>query len=416
MVDLSVDFAGLGLKNPIVSAASSLGNHLDKLKRLEAAGVGAVTTKLISSAVQPPEHEFPYRCAVAKGGWLLMGDENLDLEYGVSLVRAAKKALKIPVIANFVGVEANVEIWVDNARALEKAGADALEMDLYCPMGGPGTSAEHGDGGHGYTSICAYPEALGRVVKALVDSIKVPIIPKINPAVASLLTVASACRDNGAEFLTMSNVLMGNPGVDIYDGGKSLIPHANTVVGMPYQGAYLFPMHNQNLAVLKCTYGESLRIASGGGIFTWEEIVQRIMLGAHTVQLCSALIQNGVGVVRHCLNGLQQYLQEFGHKSCDDIRGISLSRIGLRGEASLQPATARVKSPVNCLTCADKCVEKVSADCLAMSMGGDGLPSIDSARCTGCGWCLWHCGSEAIELVPGKAFVDIRRVQPTTVV
>lgn len=415
MVDLSVEFAGLKLKNPIVASASALGNHLDKLKRLETAGVGAVTTKLISSAVQPPEHDFPYRCTVARGGWMVMGDENLSLEYGVSLVSAAKKALKIPVIANFVGIEANVDAWVDNAQALEKAGADALELDLYCPMGGPGTSAEHGDGGHGYTSICAYPKELGKVIRALVDTIKIPIIPKMNPAVSSIVDVATAIQANGAKYLTMSNVLMGNPGVDIYKGGKSLMPLAKKVIGVPYQGAYLFPMHNNNLAILKSTFGDSLQFASGGGIMNWEEMVQRIMLGAHTVQICSTLFQNGLGIVRDSLHGLEQYMLKYGYQTLDDIRGISLSDIAVRGDASIEPAVARIKDRAACLPNAAKCVAQVSAHCLAMSMGNDGLPVIDEAKCTGCGWCLWHCGPDAIELVPTKEFVDIRRVKPLTV-
>ena len=413
MVDLTTDYAGLTLRNPIVSAASSLGNHVDKLVRLQRAGAGAVTTKLISSAVQPPEHEFPYRCAVARGGWMLNGDPNLPQDYGVQLVKAAKKALKIPVIANFVGVEANVDAWVQNALALQKAGADALEMDLYCPMSGLGTHIdEHGDSGHGYTSICAFPKELGQVMRALKDACKIPVIPKMNPTVMSITAVASALIENGATTLTMSNCMEGNPGVDIYDGGKSLIKFRNTGNGVPYQGAFLFPMHSRNLVVLKDTYGDRIRVISGGGIYTWEEMVQRFMLGAHSIQLASALIMNGLGVIKKSLDGLQNYLEHYGHKSLDDIRGISLKAAAVgRAHVSLDPAVARIRDPMRCLPCADKCVEKVSADCLALSMGAHGVPSIDATKCTGCAWCTHHCGSDAIELVRTQKHVDIWNIK-----
>jgi dihydropyrimidine dehydrogenase (NAD+) subunit PreA len=412
MVDLTTDYAGLTLRNPIISAASSLGNHLDKLIRLERAGAGAVTTKLISSAVQPPEHEFPYRSAVARGGWMLTGDQNLPQDYGIQLIKAAKKALKIPVIANFVGVEADVDVWVQNALAMQNAGADALEMDLYCPMSGLGTHvAEHPDEGHGYTSICAFPKELGRVMRALKDACRIPVIPKMNPTVMSITTVASALVDNGATTITMSNCMEGNPGVDIYDGGKSLIPFKTSGNGMPYMGAFLFPMHSRNLVVLKQVYGDRVRVCSGGGIFTWEEMVQRFMLGAHSIQLASALIMNGLGVIGEALNGLHNYLERYGHRSIDDIRGISLQEAAVgRAHVSLPPAVARIKDTMKCLPCADKCVQKVSADCLAMSMGPHGIPAIDTSKCTGCGWCKYHCGSDAIELVRSEKQVDIWNV------
>jgi dihydropyrimidine dehydrogenase (NAD+) subunit PreA len=408
MADLTTDYAGLTLKNPIISAASSLGNHIDKLKRLELAGVGAVTTKLISSAVQPPEHEFPYRSVVHKDSWALLGDQNLSQEYGVALVKAAKKELRIPVIANFVGVEANVDIWVQNALALQDAGADALEMDLYCPMSGLGTSiSEHGDSGHGYMSICAVPDQLGKVMRALVDVVRIPVIPKMNPAVMSITAVASALIDNGATTITMSNCMGGNPGVDIFNKGKSLLPFAIAVNDMPYMGSFLFPIHNRNLVILKDTYGDKVRVSSGGGIYNWNEILQRIMLGAHSVQLASTLFENGLSVIRKCTDGLHSYLDQYGYKSLEDIRGMSLSTVGTRAQSGVETAVARIKDPVACLSCADTCVDKVSADCLAMSMGENGVPKINIDRCTGCGWCVHHCGTDAIELVKSKNQVDV---------
>ena len=118
MADLSVEFAGIQFKNPILIGSSSLTNHVEKMKRLEQAGAGGIVTKLISNAVQPPEHNYPFRCVVLNEGWTVMGDQNLDLDYGTSLVKEAKKQLKIPIIVNFVGIEDNEDNWVENRCAL----------------------------------------------------------------------------------------------------------------------------------------------------------------------------------------------------------------------------------------------------------------------------------------------------------
>lgn len=416
MADLSVRWAGLTLKNPIVVGSSSLGNNIEKMIRLEKAGVAAFMTKVISRKEHMPtgQHGYPYRAVVMGNSWVLRGDPRLDLDYAIWLTKEARKRLAVPIIPNFMGHADKVDIWVDNALALQKAGAHALELDLNCPMKLESEMAKGPDGRPRLETrnpLVHHPESVGKVVKALTQVLDIPIIPKLSPIRSGLIPVAEACVKNGARSITMANVLGGDPGVDIYNKGRTLFPHANSVTGGAYLGQYLWPIHTQNLTLLaKALKGTETTISSGGGIFTWEDVVQRIMLGAINVQLCSALYLQGLGVVRKCLNGLETYLDEFGIKSVDELRGSAVSDVRAHGEqgSTVDPCIAQIKKPLECLKCADPCVEKVTADCLAMSMGPHGVPEIDANKCTGCALCFWSCDSDAIEMIRTEKHVDYR--------
>ncbi|MFO1466971.1 MAG: hypothetical protein U1F35_11160 [Steroidobacteraceae bacterium] len=382
---------------------------------MDAAGVGAVITKVISRKEHfPPAwiHGFPYRAVVQGDSWLLRGDPRLDLEYGVWLIKEARKRLSIPIIASMMGHADKVDIWVDNALTLQKAGAHALELDLFCPLERKGArqadSRPELDPGN---PIMAHPDMVGRVVKGLTQALDIPIIPKLTPIGGKgIIEVAQACVANGAKTLTMANAMGGNAGVDIYKNGETLFPNSSPASFAIYLGKYLWPIHSMNLVMLsKALQGRGIPISSGGGVSTWEEIVQRIMLGANNVQLCSALYLGGRGVVKKCLNGLEVYLNEYGYKSINEIRSKGLVGIDATANGSeIAPSVAQIKKPLECLKCANPCVDKVTADCLAMTMGDDGVPKIDATKCTGCALCYWCCDSKAIDMIRTEKHVDYR--------
>jgi dihydroorotate dehydrogenase/NAD-dependent dihydropyrimidine dehydrogenase PreA subunit len=406
VADLRANWGELKLKNPLIVAASSLGNNIEKLKRFEAAGAAAVVTKVISRRSEWPKdiHLVPWRGVVKGDSFLLMGDPRLDLEYGTWLVKEAKKTLRIPVIANFMGLNDDVDVWVSNAKALEAAGADALELDF--ASGATNTS-------NGCSeleiprraSIMRFPAQVKKVVKALTEAVGVPVIPKLHYG-GEVVPVANACIAGGTKTITMSNVLGGLAGADIEHGGKPLYPFAPTQRGVPYCGAYINPIHNMTLTALKLGV-PGLSIASGGGVMNWRHVVERIMLGADSIQLCSTLYLNGLKVIGETLRALELYLDQNDYKSFADIRGQALRYYDGTTDA-VDPCVAQVKSTSTCSRCADPCVEKVSADCLAMSKSESGAPVIDAKKCTGCALCYWACGSDAIEMVRTKAHIDYR--------
>lgn len=398
MADLSVDWAGLQLKNPIITAASSLGNHIDKLKRVEDAGAGAVTTKLIQGVPNPPMHEFPYRMVYQPYGWMLTGEQNMSLDQGLELIRTAKEELDIPVIANNMqenvsGVtdeDEEVANWVRDALVFQEAGADALELDLY-PV------------------ITANPRKLRRVIDGLHNALRIPVMPKIGPG-SPVRQTAQNLIDAGVKHFTMGNCLWEvSPGVDIYDGGKPIMEFTEKFNIASLQGPYLFPIQNGFLGQLKTTFGDQADIGTGGGIYTWDQIVQRIMLGGHVVQLCSTIYENGPGIIRTSLDAMSEFMDEQGYETLADFRGLGLNS-GItpvpEDPAVYSPAVAHIKDRLPLIPRGREIVEKVSGDCLAMSVGSDGAPVIDDRFCTGCGWCVHHAGDGSIELVETDKWIS----------
>lgn len=135
MANLETRIAGVRFRNPIIISSCSLTAHLGEMKRLEEAGAGGLTTKLISRFPLPRQGNL--RVAFHGSSWGVAGDPRVLLEDGLELVRRAKRELSIPIIANFVGRSDDLEIWAQTAKDLQRAGADMVELDLNChPEGG----------------------------------------------------------------------------------------------------------------------------------------------------------------------------------------------------------------------------------------------------------------------------------------
>lgn len=408
MVDTSVnEWGGLALKNPIVIASSSLGNNIEKLRRFDKAGAGAVITKVISRRSEFPKHihKFPMRAAISGDNWLLMGEPRIDVDYGARMIKQAKKELRIPVIANMMGLHDNTDVWVDVGLKLQKAGAAALELDLNSASVNDTCNQSHGK----FKKIKYQPQQVGKVVKAMNQAIDIPVIPKLTPTpMEELIPTCESTLRAGGKSVTIANVLGGLTGIDIENGGKPVYQHAHNHNPLPYCGSYLRPIHNLTLAMLiEGTKGKGLSFSSGGGIMSWEHAVERILLGADTVQLCSALYLKGLRAITDTLNGLELYMEKYGYKNLKAMRGKGLAYY-TPVDPQVDPCVAKVAEPLKCLSCNDPCVEKVQADCLAMTMGSQGVPGIDTNLCTGCSLCYWHCADGAIEMIRTKKHNDYR--------
>ena len=398
MANLRVEFAGVEFKNPVLIASSSLTNHPTKLRRLEEAGAGGIVTKLASTAIPPRVDRQPYRAVMlGNGAWCVAGgDRRLTLEEGVELIRTAKKELRIPIIANVIGKSYFVDSWVENALALEKAGADMLEMDLNCQI-----YHEEEEGFPVFTGDCIgqHPDLTSALTKALTDVVKIPVIPKLTPKFLDLTFMGLAAKQGGADGLTAINALGGFAGVDIRNGGRPIFPGIELEDGRPAQsfaallGAPLTHVASRHTAVL--AKNVELPLSSNGGIMDWEIAVQRLMLGATTVQLCSTVYLNGLKAVTDCVAEMDRFLDEYGYRSPEDIVGLGLPYIVDREKLVFYPLKAVITD-----TSGDgwgEVVERVQGDCLALTMQ-NGLPVIDKDECTGCMLCFWYAREGTVKM------------------
>jgi dihydropyrimidine dehydrogenase (NAD+) subunit PreA len=388
MADLRTEFLGLPLANPILAAASAITNDVERLRRLEQAGIGGVVTKLVS-----PLRGRPFRSVVRPEGWFAYGDRRLTLEEGRALVSAAKAALRMPVIANVEGAGVDPASWAASARALEAAGADAIELHLTTPN----PEAPDREQALDIVTVGEIPELAARLTAAVRGAVRVPILAKLTPKAPDLVAVARACLAAGATGLTTINAMRGLAPLDVGRLGRPAYPFMEAQALSAVLGPALAPFARRYTAeVARATGGA---VSSSGGVMTARDVVERLLLGAGTVQLCSALYYRGLGVVREMLDGLAAHLDEHAVKSPRDLVGRGLSHFVPRSTIQSPDLVAVLTTARHCPDCPGPCVTRAEASCDAIGRAGP-APTIRVEACTGCSLCFWACPYQAIAMTP----------------
>ena len=384
MVDLSVDFCGLQLKNPIIAAAGPITAHEEMVKRLADEGVAAVVSKtgFVRREYETwvgRKHIFPYRPVYKYQGLdhgrLLSLPTLCDIpvEEMAGRLERMKKA-GIPVIGSIMGL--SLEGYVESARILVDAGADAIELDLCCTI--PEFSSRYRYAGQ---NVNFTPGIYARLVKAVKKSVPVPVGVKSTVSLyvyAKLFEALLRCKVANAlpDFITLVGQLDQNPGID----PGSLRPLVPDIPTMGWQGT-LAPLTYSALATFSSTLGTGiLPFSASGGIRNHEDAITAITMGATTVQLQTAILDRGPAMVGSMLRNMEKTL---------DTLGIT-----------------RVRD----------CVGMVSGTYIPSLVIGrfmrerDGLfgtvrAEIDSEACNGCGTCASVCTEQAITIKDGKAVV-----------
>src|SRR5262245_61413162 len=195
MIDLSTDFLGLKLRNPLVCSASPLCADVDKLRRMEDAGAAAVILPSLFEEQLDVETQEEYRLLDAEGTALStlpdMHGYNLGPQGYLDLVRDAKKKLGIPIIASLNGSMPGG--WVGFARRIEEAGADALELSVYWLTADPSMSSQEIE--HLYADLVSEVKA----------HVRIPVLVKVSPYFSAFASFAKQLDEAGADGLELFN-------------------------------------------------------------------------------------------------------------------------------------------------------------------------------------------------------------------
>ena len=302
MANLNVKYLGLDLKNPIIAGSSGLTNSIENLKALEEAGAGAVVLKSIFEEEIYLEfaHEF------SKLGPMDNNLEFLDyydyqikkdnLKRYLTLIKEAKDILSIPVIASINCVTAHE--WAFFAKKVEDTGADAIELNIFVlPTNLSQTSKDNES---------MYFDIVSRVASKLT----IPISLKISPYFSNL---GGMIRD--LSFSEIKGLVLFNrfysPDVDI---------HQQKIIGTD-----IFSRDSDYKLTLRWIGMMANRVNSdlsaSTGVHNWQTIVKMLLVGASTVQVVSALYQNGFSVLTDMIQNLIKWMDENGYNSIDDFRG-----------------------------------------------------------------------------------------------
>ena len=319
-MDLSTTYLGLRLKNPIVPSASPLSYSLDSMKRLEDAGAAAIVMyslfeEQIAHEAAELNHYLSYGTesyAEALTYFPEAKEYNVGPDQYVELVRKAKESLSIPVIGSLNGISTGG--WIDYAKKIEDAGADALELNIYyIPTDPDVTSSDVED---------RYLE----VLHAVKHTIKIPVAMKLSPFFSSFAHVAKRLENAGADGLVLFNRFY-QPDIDL----ETLEVKPNVVLSTP--NAMRLPL--RWIAILHGRLKMSL--AATSGIHTAEDIIKMVMAGADVAMMCSSLLKNGPGHLTQVLADVDRWMLEHEYISIQQMKG-SMSQKSVADPAAFERA------------------------------------------------------------------------------
>jgi len=304
MIDLSSNYLGLKLKNPLIPSSSPLTGNLDDARRLEDAGAAAIVMPSLfeESVILEQKQLDKYVHSHALGNYEAESFQPVPSDYAGELdnyldhLHHLKSTLNIPVIASLNGISVNG--WIDFGKELAQAGADALELNVYYIAADPEQDSKHVE---------------NRYIELLTDlreQIDIPITMKLSSQFSSLANMVSKLQTAGANGVVLFNRFY-QPDIDL-----------ETLQIKPQ-----LELSSSQEALLRIRWIALLRnrvelsLAATGGFHCLDDILKALLAGADAVYLCSVLLNKGPEVIAALLLELQQWLEEKEYESVQQMQG-----------------------------------------------------------------------------------------------
>ncbi len=303
MANLETTFLGLKLKNPLIAASSGITNSVDKIKRLEEAGIGAVVLKSI----------FEEQINNEVTNMLLQDSQNTGypeaedyirnylhsntLIKHIHLIEESRKAVDIPVIASINCFSSNE--WTSFAKDFQEAGASALELNVfYVPVN---RREEAG------SIEQLYLEVLNKVKRV----VSIPVSVKIGLYHSNIIGMIDKLKGNGAKGVVMFNRFY-EPDIDL----DKLELTSSEILSSPVE-----IRHTLRWVGLVSSEVPDIDIAASTGIHDGNAVIKQLLAGAKVAQLCSTLYANGNSVIPTILSDLEKFMRKWNFRYLEEFRG-----------------------------------------------------------------------------------------------
>ena len=388
---LRTQLCGVPLENPFLLSSSVVGSSYEMCARAFEAGWAGVAFKTICSF---EIHEASPRYSAINGeGGSIIGFKNIEqlsdhsVAENMEIFRRLKEKYPTKVILASIMGQNDAE-WEELARLCEENGADAIELNFSCP-----NMAEGGLG----SDIGQVPELVERFTAAARRGTKLPILAKLTPNVAKMSPAAEAAKRGGADGLSAINTIKSIIGVNPHTYVSSPAVHGMSAVG-GYSGNAVKPIALRFIAELAQNPTlAGMHLSAMGGVETWQDALEFILLGAGSIQITTAVMQYGYRIIDDLKAGLNLYLAEKGLTSISQARGLALDSVSettdvLRRDTVVFPKFHREKC-IGCGRCAISCADGGHQ---AIRLGKDRRPVLDGSRCVGCHLCVLVCPERAI--------------------
>lgn len=389
MANLESTFLGIKSPNPFWLASAPPTDKKINVMRAFEAGWGGVVWKTLGSQVKNVSSRYS---TLDYNGQKVVGFNNIELisdrPLDINLKEIKEVIREFPDRAMIVSLMAdnNREAWHDMVKKTMDTGAHGIELNFGCPHG----MVERGMG----ASVGQDPEIAKMVVEWVMEVAKIPVITKLTPNVHSVVPAAQAVIAGGTNGLSLINTIQSVTGIDL----DTLVPNPN-VGGQSVFGGYCGPAVKPIALKFLTTLAQDsitkkVPISGIGGISTWKDAAEFMLLGASNVQVCTAAMHYGFRIVRDMCDGLSNWMDEKGYKTIDDFVGLSVPKVTRWEELDINyHITAKINQDacIHCGLCYIAC-EDTSHQSIDIVRGNPyNTYTIKEEECVGCNLCKIVC-------------------------
>jgi dihydropyrimidine dehydrogenase (NAD+) subunit PreA len=427
MADLSITFAGIRSPNPFWLASAPPANSGAQVHRAFEAGWGGAVWKTIGAPVLNVSNRYG---AWHFGGQKMLGINNVELisdrplEANLREIAEVKRAWPDRAVIVSAMVESKPEAWREIVRRIEDTGADGIELNYGCPHG----MSERGMG----SAVGQVPEYCEQITRWVMEVARIPVIVKLTPNITNIVSPARAAVTAGASALSLINTINSITEVNL-----DTLEIAPSIGGKGGHGGYAGPAIKPIALNMVSALGNDpvvgqsgLPISGMGGITTWKDAAEFLLLGASSLQVCTAVMHYGYRIVEDLCDGLSNWMDSKGFSTIAEVTGRSLQHLSDFKDFDLAfRAVARI-DPARCIQCdlcyvacndtAHQCIDlidpagqivqphsyNVRSNGRVEATGSRAQPRVREEDCVGCRLCynvcpVEHC-IEMVELPSGR--------------
>ncbi len=303
-MDLTTRYLGLNLRTPLVPSASPLSDELDNIKRMEDAGASAVVLhSLFEEQVRSEQDAIQYHLMYGTDSFPesltffpKLAEFSTGPEEYLNQIRKAKEAVRVPIIASLNGT--GIGGWIDYAKQIQQAGADALELNVYSiPTEMDRTSAE-------------IEQTYVDIASAVKSVVGIPVAMKLSPFFSNMAYMAKRLDQTGIDGLVLFNRFY-QPDISLEELAVQTNINLSTTHDMRLPLRWVAILYGRVKADLAAT----------SGIHSGEDVIKMLMVGADVTMLCSVLLEKGIPVIREIETEMSRWLADHDYQSVRQLQG-----------------------------------------------------------------------------------------------
>ena len=391
MTDLSCNLAGIRSPNPFWLASAPPTDKQYNIERAFKAGWGGVVWKTLGE--DPPIVNVSSRYgAMHLNGQKMMGFNNIELisdrplQTNLDEIKATKRAWPDRAVIVSLMVPCQEDSWKKILKRVEETDADGIELNFGCPHG----MSERGMG----SAVGQVPDYVEMVTKWCKKHTRMPVLVKLTPNISDIKQPARAAKNGGADGVSLINTINSITAVNL----DAMAPEP-LVDGKGTHGGYCGPAVkpialNMVAEIARDQATRGLPISGIGGISTWKDAAEFMVLGSGSVQVCTAAMHYGFRIIDDMVNGLQQWMKSKGYNKLDDFIGKAIPNVTDWQYLNLNYKTIAAIDQDKCIRCGLCYIacEDTSHQAIAASrVDGSRKYQVIDEECVGCNLCQHVC-------------------------